>query len=218
MILKNAGNESPIPTSSPIQNILPNVSDLDVLIALRKDSHRAFTSRINSMVIPRNIQEALNDSNWKLAVMEEMNALKLNCTWDIVDFPREKKTIDLFTNWMSKMSFSMDIGNNKVCKLKKSLYGLKPSPRAWFERFEKAVTSYGFLQSQADHNIFYKHSGNDKMVVLIVYVDDIILTGNDVDGLACLKKRLASEFQIKNLGTLKYFLGMKFARSKGDLC
>jgi hypothetical protein len=72
------------------------------------------------------------------------------------------------------LGFEKKTGAGKVCRLKKSLYGLKQSPRAWFERFGKAVTSYGFLQSQGDHTIFYKHSNSSNVVILIVYVDDII--------------------------------------------
>ncbi|XP_022158094.1 uncharacterized protein LOC111024663 [Momordica charantia] len=73
---------------------------------------------------------------------------------------------------------------------------------------------YGFLQSQADHTIFDKRSENNKTAILIVYIDDIVLTGDDEVELVTLKKRLANEFQIKDLGILKYFLGMEFARSK----
>lgn len=72
--------------------------------------------------------------------------------------------------------------------------------------------STGFLQSQVDHVIFYKDSKNNKISILIVYVDDINLKGDDDVGLANLKKNLACKFQIKDLGTLKYFLGMVFAR------
>ncbi|KAI3421371.1 uncharacterized protein J3R85_012404 [Psidium guajava] len=102
----------------------------------------------------------------------------------------------------------------KVCKLKKSLYGLKQSPRAWFERFGKVIKRYGYTQGQADHTMFYKHSKEGKVAILIVYVDDIVLTGDSYDELEKLKGRLAEEFEIKDLGTLKYFLGMEFARFK----
>ena len=94
------------------------------------------------------------------------------------------------------------------------MYGLKQLSRAWFEHFVKATTSYGFLQSQADHTIFYKHSKDGKVADLIVYLDDIILTSDNETELAALKQKLAKEFQIKDLGILKYFLGMEFARSK----
>lgn len=70
---------------------------------------------------------------------------------------------------------------SKVCRLKRSLYGLKQSPRAWFERFAKFVKSQGYSQGQADHTLFTKVSTKDKLSVLIVYVDDIILTGDDTE-------------------------------------
>ena len=103
---------------------------------------------------------------------------------------------------------------NKVCKLKKSLYGLKQSPRAWFDRFNKTVKKYGYSQCQADHTLFIKHSTKGKLAILIVYVDDIILTGDYEDELIKLKTLLAKEFETKDLGSLKYFLGMEVARSR----
>ena len=104
--------------------------------------------------------------------------------------------------------------NNKVCRLRKSLYGLKQSPRAWFERFTKAVKRYEYLQCQTDHTLFVKHSPAGKITILIVYVDDIILTGNCDEEIQKLKSFLAKEFEIKDLGNLKYFLGMEVGRSK----
>ena len=74
--------------------------------------------------------------------------------------------------------FEEKLGPNKVCRLKKSLSGLKKSPRAWFERFGRAVKSCGYFQSQADHTMFYKHSREGKVAILIVYVDDIVFTEN----------------------------------------
>lgn len=110
--------------------------------------------------------------------------------------------------------FEGNLEKNQVCRLRKSLYGLKQSPRAWFERFGNVVRSFGYGQSQADHTLFYKHNVNGKIAVLIVYVDDIILTGDDEGELHFLKKKLAEVFEIKELGSLKYFLGIEFARSK----
>ncbi|KAJ9691384.1 hypothetical protein PVL29_013538 [Vitis rotundifolia] len=110
--------------------------------------------------------------------------------------------------------FEESFGVGKVCKLKKSLYGLKQSPRAWFERFDKVIKHYGYTQSQVDHTMFYKHSNEGKVAILIVYVDDIVLTGDDCNELENLKGKLAEEFEIKDRGALKYFLGIEFARSK----
>ncbi|RVW35969.1 Retrovirus-related Pol polyprotein from transposon TNT 1-94 [Vitis vinifera] len=103
---------------------------------------------------------------------------------------------------------------NKVCRLRKSLYGLKQSPRAWFERFTKVVKGYGFVQCQSDHTLFVKHFSEGKLTIIIVYVDDIILIGDHEEKIDLLKKLLTKEFEIKDLGNLKYFLGMEIARSK----
>ena len=103
--------------------------------------------------------------------------------------------------------------NDLVCKLQKSLYGLKQSPRAWFERFTKVIKGEEFSQGQSDHTLFIKRSPGGKITVLIVYVDDIIVTGNDEEEISRLKTVLSKEFEIKDLGTLRYFLGMEVARS-----
>lgn len=103
---------------------------------------------------------------------------------------------------------------NKVCKLKKSLYGLKQSPRAWFERFTKVLKNHGYTQGQADHTMFVKRSPNDRLAILIVYVDDIVITGDYLEEIPRVKEFLAREFEIKDLGNLKYFLGMEIARSR----
>ncbi|RVW49080.1 Retrovirus-related Pol polyprotein from transposon TNT 1-94 [Vitis vinifera] len=76
--------------------------------------------------------------------------------------------------------FEESMAKNQVCKLQKSLYGLKQSPRAWFDRFTKAVLKLGYKQGQADHTLFVKKSHAGKLAILIVYVDDIILSGNDM--------------------------------------
>ncbi|RVW40082.1 Retrovirus-related Pol polyprotein from transposon RE1 [Vitis vinifera] len=110
--------------------------------------------------------------------------------------------------------FEESMAKNQVCKLQKSLYGLKQSPRAWFDRFTKAVLKLGYKQGQADHTLFVKKSHAGKMAILIVYVDDIILSGNDMEELQKLKKYLSEEFEVKDLGNLKYFLGMEVARSR----
>ena len=66
-----------------------------------------------------------------------------------------------------------------MCKLKKALYGLKQSPRAWFGRFAKVMKEFGYKQSQGDHTLFIKHSATRGLTALLVYVDNIIATGND---------------------------------------
>lgn len=98
---------------------------------------------------------------------------------------------------------------NKVCRLKKSLYGLKQSPRAWFDRFTRAIRKWGYIQGQSEDTLFINHSSEGRITLLIVYVDDIILTGDNHEEMQNLKSLLANEFEIKDLGSLKYFLGME---------
>ena len=100
---------------------------------------------------------------------------------------------------------------NKVCKMKKALYGLKQSPRAWFERFTKVMLAIGYKQSQCDHTLFIKHLEIGGVRTLLVYVDDIIVTRNDEKEKQSLKQCLIKEFEIKELGKLKYFLGIEVA-------
>lgn len=69
---------------------------------------------------------------------------------------------------------------SKVCKLGKSLCGLKQSPGVWFEKFTQSVKNQGYIQGQTDHTLFKKFSER-RVVVLIVCVDDIILTGDDME-------------------------------------
>lgn len=99
---------------------------------------------------------------------------------------------------------------SKVCKLRKFLYGLKQSPRAWFNKFTRSIKTQG----QTDHTMFVKFSAEGKVAILIVHVDDIILTGDDIIDMEKLKKNLAIEFEIKDLRSLRYFLRMEVARSK----
>ncbi|CAH9082663.1 unnamed protein product [Cuscuta europaea] len=235
-------------------------------------------------------KEALSIPEWKKAVLEEMNALEKNQTWQAVEVPKNKprvgckwvftpkfkadgtlerykarlvakgytqtygidytetfapvaklNTIRILLSLAANLDWplqQLDVKNaflngkleeevymspppgfeeqygSKVCKLEKALYGLKQSPRAWFERFTQFIKKQGFKQAQADHTLFMKFSIKGEIAVLIVYVDDIILTGNYCKEIEDLKKKLAQEFEIKDLGELKYFLGMEIARSQ----
>lgn len=104
----------------------------------------------------------------------------------------------------------------KVCILQKSLYGLKQSPRAWFGKFSQAVMKFGLKRSEYDHSLFYQNYV-DGMLFLVVYVDDIVITGSNERGIYALKAFFSSLFQTKDLGPLKYFIGIEVARSKKGL-
>ncbi|KAI5352788.1 hypothetical protein L3X38_005680 [Prunus dulcis] len=97
---------------------------------------------------------------------------------------------------------------NHVCCLHKAIYGLKQAPRAWFHRFSSFIIQYGFTQSRADQSMFvYRHSF--QIMVLLLYVDDIVLTWNTHSMLSSFISTLGTEFEIKDLGPLHYFLGLE---------
>ena len=88
----------------------------------------------------------------------------------------------------------------KVCRLKKSLYGLKQSLRAWFKRFSDTLHQLGYKQGQANHTLFTKIDNDGKRTVLIVYADDIIITGDNNQEIEKLKHQLRETFEVKDLG------------------
>ena len=94
-----------------------------------------------------------------------------------------------------------------VCKLHKSLYGLKQAPRAWFERFTFHLIHLGFQASFADNSLFIFHS-KSTIIYLLLYVDDIILIGNNSKHVASLIATLSVVFELKDLRDLNYFLSI----------
>ncbi|XP_019435884.1 PREDICTED: uncharacterized protein LOC109342338 [Lupinus angustifolius] len=106
---------------------------------------------------------------------------------------------------------------NLVCKLEKSLYGLKQASRQWHAKLTAVLLQSGYTKSLADHSLFIKHVSSS-FTAILVYVDDLILTGNNMIEITEIKKLLDNEFSIKDLGELKKFLGMEIAQSsKGIL-
>jgi hypothetical protein len=100
----------------------------------------------------------------------------------------------------------------RVCKLKKSIYGLKQASRQWFSKLSTSLLHFGFLQAKSDSSLFIRKSTNDFIAVLI-YVDDVLIASNTLTALNKVKQYLRTIFPIKDLGNLKYFLGIEVARS-----
>ena len=89
-------------------------------------------------------------------------------------------------------------GENLVCKLNKSLYGLKQVSRQWYSKFSTIILKYGFKQSKSDYSLFTKKV-NQTFIALLVYVDDILIASNDVQAVEDLKTSLNQEFKLKDL-------------------
>ncbi|PKI57104.1 hypothetical protein CRG98_022498 [Punica granatum] len=171
---------------------------------------------------------------------EKIHALELNKTWTIEQLPSGKRPI--YCKWVFKLKLRADgsvecykarlvakgfhqveeidfhetfapvakLGGN-VCRLRKSLYGLRQTSRNWFLKFVDALRQYGFTQSSANHSLFTFNRGNIFLAVL-VYVDDLIIVGNSSSHCDSFKGYLDECFRIKDLGPLKYFLGIEVTR------
>ena len=100
-----------------------------------------------------------------------------------------------------------------ACKLQRSIYGLKQATRTWNIRFDQAITLYDFEKSP-DEPCVYKRIQGTKVVFLVLYVDDILLIGNDIEVLSSVKGWLQKQFDMKDLGEAKYILGIKLLRDR----
>lgn len=101
---------------------------------------------------------------------------------------------------------------SKVCKLKENLYGLKQASRQRYSMLSKV----DYTQSKVDYSLFTKNIKNT-FTAILVYVDDIIMAGSYLDSINALKASLHDKFRIKDLGQLKFFLGIEVARSDGGI-
>ncbi|KAF5938221.1 hypothetical protein HYC85_025727 [Camellia sinensis] len=100
-----------------------------------------------------------------------------------------------------------------VCKLRKALYGLKQAPRAWYGKIAEFLTQSEYSVTLADSNLFVKANGR-KLAIVLVYVDDPIITGDDVEEICRTNENLSIHFEMKELGQLKHFLGLEVDRTQ----
>lgn len=106
---------------------------------------------------------------------------------------------------MTPLSGFFSTPSTDVCKLIRSLYGLKQAPRAQFDKFRSTLISFSFIQSQHDSSLFLCKTSKG-IVLLLIYVDDIVITGTDSTLISQLQEHLRQSFHMKDLGSLQYFL------------
>jgi hypothetical protein len=102
---------------------------------------------------------------------------------------------------------------NYVCKLKRSLYGLKQSSRQWYKRFDSFMLSHGFKRSKYDSCVYIKNV-NGSPIYLLLYVDDMLIAAKSTKEITTLKRLLSSEFEMEDLGAAKKILGMEITRDR----
>ena len=127
--------------------------------------------------------------------------------WDI--FQMDVKNVflngDLSEEVYMQPPPSLSVESNKVCHLRRALYGLKQAPKTWFAKFSSTISRLGYMTSHYDSALFLYRIDKD-IILLLMYVDNMIIIGDDFNGIQELKNFLSQRFEMKNLGHLNYFL------------
>ena len=158
-----------------------------------------FTDTFNPVVKPTTIRVVLTmalSARWPIHQLDINNA-----------FLNEDLVEDVYLQQPPGFS-SPD--STLVCKLHKAIYGLKQAPRFWFCKLSNTLISLGFHSSESDSSIFLRFTPNGTLIILI-YVDDIIVTGTSSNLIDCFIAQLSDNFALKDLGKLHYFLGIEVA-------
>lgn len=255
-------------------------------------THQQFLMALQTSIVPKSFQEAMQDPNWGNAVHKEYDSLEDLQTWRLEYLPPNKKalgckwvftikyrsdgtlerykarlvvlgnhqeegldyeetfapvakmkTVCLFLDIAAKRNHEvhqMDVhnaflhgdlqeevymklppgfrpdGETRVCRLQKSLYGLKQAPRCWFAKLAEALRAYGFTQTRSDYSLFV-YTKNGVSLRILIYVDDLIISGNSPTAIQSFKDYLSLCFHMKDLGPVKYFLGIEVARSPAGI-
>ncbi|KAL0344222.1 UNVERIFIED_CONTAM: Retrovirus-related Pol polyprotein from transposon RE2 [Sesamum angustifolium] len=190
-------------------------------------SHSDFQAALSTVQEPRTYNQAKGCVEWELAMQKELSALEQNETWEVVDLPKGKRAIG--SKWVYKVKLNPDgfVERYKarlVAKGYDQIEGIdyfdRFSPvaksvtasRQWNQELTTKLVQYGFSQSPHDHCLFTKATTTGLLVIL-VYVDDLLLTGCSESLINEVKVYLDDAFTIKDLGYAKYFLGLEIARS-----
>jgi hypothetical protein len=112
--------------------------------------------------------------------------------------------------------FVMHGQENMVCRLRKSLYSLKQAPKQWHEKFDRTLTSSGFVVNEADTCVYYQFVGG-KGVILCLYVDDILIFGTSIDVINDVKSFLSQNFDMKDWGEEDVILNIKLMKGENGI-
>ena len=112
------------------------------------------------------------------------------------------------------LGYSVKGQEDKVLKLKKALYGLKQAPRMWNSRINKYFLDNGYLRCPYEHSLYIKVNGHGDILVVCLYVDDLIFTGNCASMFEDLKKAMTQEFEMTDIGLMSYYLGIEVKQSE----
>ena len=112
--------------------------------------------------------------------------------------------------------FVVEGQENKVYRLKKALYGLKQAPRAWYNRIDEYLLNLGFVKSLSESTLYIKGEQND-IIVVSLYVDDLLVTGSNIELIQKFKENMKQAFEMADLGEMSYFLGIEIKQGQSEI-
>ncbi|GJV63736.1 zinc finger, CCHC-type containing protein [Tanacetum coccineum] len=182
---------------------------------------------------------------WKEAINDEMDSIISNNTWVLTDLPpgcrplgckwifKESRSLiihqmDVKTAFLNgeleeevymnqPLGFILSGNENKVCKLIKSMYGLRQAPKQWHQKFDEVVLSNGYLLNQADKCVYSKFDASGKGVIICLYVDDMLIFGTDQVQVDLTKEFLSSRFSMKDMGEADVILGIRIKHESNGI-
>eukprot|EP00253_Pinus_taeda_P034659 PITA_34659 len=174
---------------------------------------------------PTSFKEAASHDEWKEAMQKEYDSLIKNDTWKLVDPPFGTKPIGCKCVYKNKYKadgsldkhkarlvakgFDVKGHEHKVCKLVKSLHGLKQASRAWYEKLTEHLLKLNLKHYDLDDGTLFVKKVGKTVVYLVVYVDDLLMIGNNESYIASIKKELGKSFEMTDLGYVHYYLGIE---------
>uniref|UniRef100_A0A2N9GGD9 Reverse transcriptase Ty1/copia-type domain-containing protein n=1 Tax=Fagus sylvatica TaxID=28930 RepID=A0A2N9GGD9_FAGSY len=225
-------DESPLsaPAANPVNTTAPEP----------RRSHRASSDPLWQQAMKEELDALLKTGTWDLVDLPAGKSA-IGCKWVYKIKTRSDGTVDRYKARLVAKGFTQEYGidyeetfapelteevymqlppgfsqppgfSPKVCRLRRALYGLKQAPRAWFAKFSSTISQHGFSASSYDSALFFRRSDHG-ITLLLLYVDDMIITGDDVQGIQDLKRFLGQHFEMKDLGPLSYFLGLEVSSS-----
>ncbi|GKB28461.1 retrotransposon protein, putative, ty1-copia subclass [Tanacetum coccineum] len=214
-------DEGNVSLSRPSRSKVDDMAAYAVAIAEEEDTHEPIT-----------FQDAINSSEkdeWVRVMKEEMSSLKKNHNWELVDQPPGQKLLEQLdvktaflhgnleeTIYMRQPPDFEEGTGNKVCLLKKSLYGLKQSLRQWYKRFDVYMISNGFSRNSYDSCVYFKEFAPGMYIYLLLYVDDMLIACKSKSKIEYTKGLLRKEFDMKELGPARKILSMEIFRDRGS--
>eukprot|EP00253_Pinus_taeda_P003849 PITA_03849 len=184
---------------------------------------------------PSYLEEVVEKSIWVDAMVEENKSIVKNYVWEIVPRPVNKLVVG--SRWIFKVNHAENGSIEKykarflakgysqvqgvdyeetfspVSRIKRALYSLKQAPFVWYTKINSYLTGFHFTKIEADANL-YPISVEGEYVIIVLYVDDLILTSDEQLIISC-KEDLAREFEMKNMGLMHYFLGLEVRKGDG---